>query len=59
MNFDGGVTPSAVESAIKTGTRMKGNSPNTTEFMDKQNGISVVTNSTGDVVTVKTIGRYW
>ena len=48
-----GVTPSVVEHTIETGTPIQGNRPGTTEYVDRINGVNVVVNSDGRVVTVK------
>lgn len=48
-----GVTPSVVEHTIETGTPMPGNRPSTTEYVDNINGVNVVVNSSGRVITVK------
>ncbi|EBP0013994.1 DUF4258 domain-containing protein [Salmonella enterica] len=49
---DRGITPTVVENVIKSGisTPSRGG---TTSYYDSKNNISVVTNSTGKVVTVK------
>ena len=52
-----GVPPSAVEEAIENGLPSPGNKPNTTVYTDSTNGVTVVTNSDGLVVTVITKGR--
>ena len=46
-----GVTPSAVENAITSGIKSPGNLPNTFVYTGP-NGIRVVTNSAGRVITV-------
>ncbi|WP_156470000.1 DUF4258 domain-containing protein, partial [Acetobacter cerevisiae] len=48
-----GVTPSVVENTITTGTRVPGNTSGTFEYIDNINGVNVVVNSSGKVVTVK------
>lgn len=52
-----GVPPSAVENAIQNGTRSPGNTPGSTVHTDSVNGVRVVTNSDGRVVTVVTSSR--
>jgi RHS repeat-associated protein len=51
-----GVPPSAVEEAIKNGTS-KPSRDGTTVHTDSKNGVQVVVNSDGKVVTVKTVDR--
>lgn len=48
-----GVTPSVVENTISSGTRVPGNTPGTFEYVDNINGVNVVVNSSGRVITVK------
>ena len=52
-----GVTPSVVEDTIATGARSPGNTAGTTVFESSKNGVSVVVNSDGKVVTVITTPR--
>jgi len=47
-----GFTPTVVENAIQTGTRVAGNTSGTSVFVDSVNKIRVVTNEAGRVVTV-------
>lgn len=49
---DRGIMPSVVENTIKTGTATPSRG-NTTSYYDTTNNVSVVTNSSGKVVTVK------
>lgn len=49
-----GVPSSVVEDAIQNGVARPGNIPNTTEYISSTNGVSVVVNSSGRVVTVIT-----
>lgn len=49
---DRGIMPSVVENTIKTGTATPSRG-NTTSYYDATNNVSVVTNSSGKVVTVK------
>lgn len=51
-----GVPPSAVEEAIKNGTP-EASRGGTTVYTDKKNGVQVVVNANGKVVTVIVIGR--
>ncbi|HEY1774505.1 MAG TPA: SpvB/TcaC N-terminal domain-containing protein [Gammaproteobacteria bacterium] len=46
-----GIPPSAVQNTIETGIPSPGNVPGTTVYYDSANGISVVTNSAGKVIT--------
>ncbi len=48
-----GVAPSVVENTISTGTRVPGNAAGTFDYIDNINGVNVVVNSSGRVVTVK------
>ena len=50
-----GIPSSAVEDTITNGTPGPGNQPGTATHTNVGNGMQVVTNSSGDVVTVKTI----
>jgi CubicO group peptidase (beta-lactamase class C family) len=52
-----GVPPTAVENAIDTGTRSAGNTSGTSVYTDPANGVTVVTNSNGRVITVITSKR--
>ncbi|MDN3366525.1 RHS repeat-associated core domain-containing protein, partial [Ralstonia pseudosolanacearum] len=52
-----GVPPSAVEEAIQNGEASPGNRPGTTLYTDIVNGVQVVLNDLGKVVTVITRGR--
>lgn len=52
-----GVTPTAVEEAIGNGEQGEGNKPGTATHTDSQNGVQVVTNDDGKVVTVKHVKR--
>jgi hypothetical protein len=52
-----GVPPSAVESTIGSGLKSPGNTPGTTVHTSVENGLRVVTNSNGKVVTVITAPR--
>lgn len=52
-----GVTPTVVEDAIANGIPAAGNTPGTMTYAVPANGIKVVVNSVGDVVTVLHIGR--
>ena len=47
-----GVTPTVVENAIQNGARSPGNRPGT--YQHSSDGVRVITNSSGDVVTVVT-----
>ncbi len=48
-----GIPPSAVKNALDTGVTSGGNTAGTTVTYDPVNNISVVTNSNGEVVTVR------
>ncbi len=48
-----GVTPSVIENTIITGKRVPGKVPGTFEYIDNINGVNVIVNSSGRVVTVK------
>lgn len=50
-----GIPSSAVEEVITNGTPSPGNEPGTTAHT--QDGVQVITNSSGGVITVKTVGR--
>ncbi|MHA6879177.1 RHS repeat-associated core domain-containing protein, partial [Ralstonia pseudosolanacearum] len=52
-----GVPPSAVEEAIQNGAPEPGNTAGTTVYTDIANGIRVVVNAVGRVITVITRGR--
>lgn len=52
-----GVTPTVVEDAIANGIAGPGNLPGTMTYAVPENGIKVVVNSIGEVVTVLHIGR--
>ena len=46
-----GITPSAVENTILRGMRVPSSRPNTIRYYDPINNVTVVTNSSGGVVT--------
>ncbi|WP_194714289.1 RHS repeat-associated core domain-containing protein [Noviherbaspirillum soli] len=52
-----GVPPSAVEDAIQNGVKAAGNKPGANAYTSGENGIQVIVNDSGRVVTVKTVGR--
>jgi hypothetical protein len=52
-----GIPPSAVEESITNGQQGEGNTPGTTTHTDSTNGVKTVTNDTGKVVTVITVGK--
>jgi RHS repeat-associated protein len=50
-----GIPLSVVEDTIKNGVSAIGKMPNTTHYTNNINGVQVITNSSGRVITVKTI----
>lgn len=52
-----GVTPSVVKNTIEHGVKGIGNTEGTFKFSDFENGVEVITNKDGTIITVKLIGK--